>query len=110
VDILLVSLLVIAILSSPLWISWIILAIPARFWFLDLLLCVLQGLIAYPIWWFFWGGGIGGELGPTPALQLLFVSAGLPLVAWMRKRRKARKRVARGFPVTLSRCGRPPAA
>ncbi len=78
-------LIVIGILGSPLWLSLAIWVAPQRWWPFDLLVCGLQVLVAYFLWWFFWGGGIGGEARLPPALAWLGILALLPLVITIRK-------------------------
>ncbi len=80
------ALLVIAgILGSPVWISLIMLRIPRRWWPVDLLLCGFQGLVALFLWWFFWGGGIGGEARLSPMWQWWGVLVLLPIVVGLLK-------------------------
>jgi hypothetical protein len=71
---------IVGILGSPVWISLAILAVPRRWWPLDLVLCGLQALVAYFLWWFFWGGGIGGEARLSPMWEWLGALAFLPVV------------------------------
>jgi hypothetical protein len=92
-------LIVTAVVCSPLWTSLISVMIPRRIWVLDLLICGLQGAIACSLWWFFWGGGIGGEARLTPALQWFGLLAVTPLAVCVRKHVKAPRTNARGFTV-----------
>jgi hypothetical protein len=73
-------LIIVGILGSPLWLSLAIVAVPRRWWPVDLLLCGVQALVALFLWWFFWGGGIGGEARLSPTWQWSGVFAFLPVV------------------------------
>ena len=77
--------LILLILGSPLWISLLILLVPLRFLFVDVGLWLLQAAIAYFLWWFFWGGGIGGEIHLSPTWQYLGLLALLPVVLSLAK-------------------------
>ncbi|MEX0654914.1 MAG: hypothetical protein WDZ31_00690 [Phycisphaeraceae bacterium] len=78
-------LLVGGILGSPVWISLAIGLIPRRWLVVAILLCGLQILIAYGLWWFFWGGGIGGEARLDPAWQWTALAAVLPILVTILK-------------------------
>ena len=71
---------ILLVLGSPVWISILIRVLPRRLLLLDVFLCLLQGIIVYGLWWFFWGGGIGGEARLSTAWQQLGLLAVLPLV------------------------------
>lgn len=72
-------LIALVLLGSPVWISVLIAllrrpALGAVSW-----LCALQVVLAFLVWWFFWGGGIGGEANLSDSLQLGFIWTLLPL-------------------------------
>ena len=52
---------VLGIATSPLWVSFLVMAIPKRMFLLSLFLCVCELVLAAAVMWFFWGGGIGVE-------------------------------------------------
>jgi hypothetical protein len=68
-----------AILGSPVWTSVLIALVPRRLSGFAYLLCGIQGLLAFGVWWFFWGGGIGGEAHLSDSWQALFGLALLPV-------------------------------
>ena len=53
--------LITAIMGSLLWTSVLVLFFSSRRIVWTILVCEIQILIAYGVWWFYWGGGIGGE-------------------------------------------------
>ncbi len=67
------------ILASPIWLSLIVWFAPNRMPIVPILACMLQLLIALGLWWFFWGGGIGGEADLSQKWQLVGLLAALPL-------------------------------
>jgi hypothetical protein len=71
---------ILVVLASPVWISLLVGVVPRRLWFLDVVLCVVQAIIVYGVWWFFWGGGIGGELDLSDRWKTLGVFALSPIV------------------------------
>lgn len=74
------ALLILAVFcGSPVWISMAILIVPQRWWFIDVLLCGLQALMAYAWWWFWWGGGIGAEAHPSTTSQWMCLLGILPI-------------------------------
>lgn len=77
--------------------------IPRRWWFVDVLLCGVQASIALFLWWFYWGGGIGGEAHLSKAWQWSGLLAVAPLAACAIKRRMRRERERLGFPVVQKR-------
>jgi len=93
------NLIIVGILGSPVWISGAILMVPRRWWFVEVLLCGLQALIALFLWWFYWGGGIGGEVNLSRAWQWSGLTAAVPLAACAIKRRMRLKGEPPGFPV-----------
>jgi hypothetical protein len=78
-------LLILVVLGSPVWISLVVGVVPRRLVFLDILLCVVQAIIVYGVWWFFWGGGIGGELEFSDGWQTLGLFALSPIVTAIAK-------------------------
>ena len=66
-------------LGSPLWTSVLIAMLPRKLLALALGMCAVQGVLAYAIWWFFWGGGIGGEAHLSKSWQFAFAFALLPV-------------------------------
>lgn len=60
------------ILGSPIWTSMLVFLVPRRMPALAYCLCGIQALIAFAVWWFFWGGGIGGEGHLSESWQALF--------------------------------------
>lgn len=73
--------LVVVILASPAWTTVIAFALPRRMFGLSIAVCLFQLLLAYLVWWFYWGGGIGGEAHLSPVWQLTLVLALLPVAA-----------------------------
>lgn len=73
-------LVVVGILGSPVWLSLVIVTVPRRWWAVDLLICGVQAWVAFFLWWFFWGGGIGGEARLSPMWQWLGMFGFLPIV------------------------------
>jgi hypothetical protein len=73
-------LIVVGVVGSPVWVSLVIWTVPRRWWPVDFLLLGFQALVAYLPWWFFWGGGIGGEFRLSPMWQWLGALAFLPIV------------------------------
>ena len=67
------------ILGSPIWTSMLVILVPRRMPVLAYYLCGIQALIAFAVWWFFWGGGIGGEAHLSESWQALFGFALLPV-------------------------------
>jgi len=66
------------ILGSPVWTSVLVAVMPRRLFGFAYLLCAIQGFLAFGVWWFFWGGGIGGEAHLSDSWQALFGFAILP--------------------------------
>ena len=77
-------LVLVAVFGSPVWTSAAVIAVRRRWgiwaWLLEGGLVCLQGAIALFLWWFFWGGGIGGEAHLPPASQWLGLVALLPVI------------------------------
>lgn len=67
------------ILGSPVWTSMLVLLLPRRMPALAYYVCGIQALLAFAVWWFFWGGGIGAEAHLSESWQALFVFALLPV-------------------------------
>jgi hypothetical protein len=72
-------LVIVVFLGSPLWTSALVALLPQRLVGLAFGICAIQGLLAYAVWWFFWGGGIGGEAHLSESWQSAFGFALLPL-------------------------------
>ena len=80
----------ILVVASPVWTTTITLMLPRRMFGLSAAICALQLLLAYLIWWFFWGGGIGVEADLSPVWQLTLASALAPaLVTALKRWRRA---------------------
>jgi hypothetical protein len=80
----------VGILGSPIWTSLVVLLVPRRLSVLAYCLCGIQALLAFVVWWFFWGGGIGAEAHLSESWQALFGFALLPVVVlvfrfWLRR-------------------------
>lgn len=76
----LVALLLIAVfLGSPVWTSALVALLPRRLLALALPVCAVQGALAYSVWWFYWGGGIGGEAHLAESWQWALLAALLPV-------------------------------
>lgn len=71
---------IVIILASPLWIALLVLSVPRRWWIIDVVLCALQAGIVYFVWWFLWGGGIGGEAHTSVSWKWLGLAGCLPVV------------------------------
>jgi hypothetical protein len=71
----------VVILASPVWTTAIVLMLPRRMFALSVAACALQLVLAYLVWWFFWGGGVGEEAHLSQAWQLTFALASLPVLA-----------------------------
>ena len=74
-------LVVVVFLGSPVWTSLLIAMLPRRLLGLAFGVCALQALLAYMVWWFFWGGGIGGEADLSESWLFAFGFALLPVAA-----------------------------
>lgn len=86
-----VILLAVVFLGSPVWTSALVAILPRRLP-LAIGICVVQGLLAYALWWFYWGGGIGGEAHLPESWQWGFIFAAAPvIVAILRFRRQQPK-------------------
>ena len=88
-----VLILVIAVfLGSPVWTSSLVALLPRRLLALAFGICAVQALLAYAVWWFFWGGGIGREAGLSESWQSALAFALLPVgVAAFRYWQRPRK-------------------
>lgn len=69
-----------AFLGSPLWTSALVAILPRRLLALAIVVLGIQAWLAWAIWWFFWGGGIGGELHLAETWQLAIVFALAPFI------------------------------
>jgi len=77
----LVGLLVVAlIVGSPIWTTALVALLPHKYLPLAFAICAIQALLAYWVWWFFWGGGIGGELHPPESCRYALLFALMPVV------------------------------
>jgi hypothetical protein len=72
--------LLIVVLSSPLWASGLVALLPRRRLAWAFGICAVQGTLAYLVWWFYWGGGIGAEAHLPEMWQGALVFACLPVV------------------------------
>jgi hypothetical protein len=68
----------VVILGSPVWTSVLIALVPRRLPVFAYFLCAIQALLAFAVWWFFGGGGIGGEAHLSESWQMAFGFALLP--------------------------------
>lgn len=68
----------VVVLGSPVWTSVLVALVPRRLPAFAYFLCGIQVLMAFAVWWFFWGGGIGGEAHLSESWQLAFGFALLP--------------------------------
>jgi hypothetical protein len=73
-------LLILVVVGSPVWISLVVAIVPRRLVLLDILLCVVQAIIVYGVWRFFWGGGSGSEFDLSDGWQTLGLFALSPIV------------------------------
>lgn len=84
------------ILGSPIWTSLLTAVVARRSLFGASIACCLQLLIAYLVWWFYWGGGIGGEAHLPDTWQVAFLAALAPIavtvIIRMRAHRNGTKR------------------
>ncbi len=71
-------LVMVVFLGSPLWTSALVALLPRRAVPLSIAVCAVQAVLAYAVWWFFWGGGIGAEARLSSAWQFGFIFALLP--------------------------------
>jgi hypothetical protein len=71
-------LLVAVFLGSPVWTSTLVALLPRRLLWPAFGICAVQALLAYAVWWFYWGGGIGGEAHLSESWQFAFGFALLP--------------------------------
>ena len=85
------------IFGSPLWISFLVFFLAPRSLALASVLCAFQLIIAYAIWWFFWGGGIGGEAHLSELWQIALLAAALPELSAIISR-KRKKHAEQGVP------------
>lgn len=67
-------------LGSPVWTSALVALLPRRMLAWAVGICAIQALLAYAVWWFFWGGGIGMEAHLPGSWQCAFVCVLLPVV------------------------------
>lgn len=79
-----------AVFGSPLWTSLTIALLPRRLLPVAATgICSIQALLAYAVWWFFWGGGIGGEAHLSESWQWALGLALLPFAVsafrWYRR-------------------------
>lgn len=101
-------LMLVGILGSPIWTSLVVLLVPRRLSVLAYCLCGIQALLAFVVWWFFWGGGIGAEAHLSESWQALFGFALLPVVVLVFRFRLRRPNAELGAPPNGSRvekCG-----
>jgi hypothetical protein len=78
------------IFLSPAWTSLLILFLARRHLAFTYLICGFQVALGAATWWFYWGGGIGGEAHLGPELQALCLLVLLPVIAAIAVRRKRR--------------------
>jgi hypothetical protein len=84
---------VLGILAAPVWTSYIVARIQLQHPIWAFFVAAVTLAMAYVMWWFYWGGGIGGEAHLAPALQILLISALAPTVTIIvrNKRENSRK-------------------
>jgi len=98
----------VVILGSPVWTSVLVALVPRRLPVFAYFLCGIQALLAFAVWWFFWGGGIGGEAHLSQSWQALFGFALLPVVVlvfrfWLRRSSAELGAAPNGGPATPSK-------
>ena len=98
-------LVIVVFLGSPVWTSALVALLPRRLLALAVGICAVQALLAYAVWWFFWGGGIGGEAHLSESWQSAFCFALLPVGVtafrfWQRPRNAEPCAAPNGGPAT----------
>lgn len=77
-------------LGSPVWTSALIAFLPRRLPVM-ICICVVQAFLAYVLWWFFWGTGIGREAQLPVWWQLGFIFAAAPVVVGILRFRRQQR-------------------